>query len=80
MTKEETQRLDDFAKWLMRGMIAALLAITAFFLMRVVERQDTIADTLNKVSRQQAIMGTQLQRLEKDVERNRQRLRNAKTK
>ncbi len=78
MTKEETQRLDDFAKWLMRGMIAALLAITAFFLMRVVERQDTIADTLNKVSRQQAIMGTQLQRLEKDVERNRQRLRNAK--
>jgi len=76
MARTQTEKLDDFMRWIMRGAIAALLAVTAYFLMRVVERQDTIAHTLTRVAEQQAVMSTQVQRLQKDVNENRDYIMN----
>jgi len=78
MTAAETDKLDNFMRWIMRGVIAGLLAITAYFLMRVVERQDTIAETLTRVAQQQAITAEQVQHLEERVKENRIEIRNNK--
>lgn len=78
MTISEADKLDNFMRWIMRGVIAGLLAITSYFLMRVVERQDTIAETLTRVARQQAITAEQVQHLEERVKENSIEIRNNK--
>lgn len=78
MTISEADKLDNFMRWIMRGVIAGLLAITAYFLMRVVERQDTIAETLTRVAQQQAITAEQVQHLEERVKENRLEIKNNK--
>lgn len=72
--------MDDGMKWIMRTAIAALLAATGFFLMRVVERQDQIASNLNSITKQQIMLIEQVRRLEKEVEENREGIKRVRRK